>query len=153
MHFSEHCKLCKHEKADLNKGILCGLTNKKPSFYKTCTSLIFDQKLVQKLFEVTEELQNLKEKKLNIYGNFVFYNCIGILLITSGIIFRQYLIQMEYNWTDEYYYFPFIPISFGCSSIGLGLTKLINYYKNLKYLKEHKQYLDKFLRLYNKTNI
>ena len=37
------CKKCSNRKLDMEKGVLCGLTNLKPQIENTCDNYIFDK--------------------------------------------------------------------------------------------------------------
>jgi len=44
MDYNQFCERCQHYDFDLQKGILCGLTNEKPSFVDTCNEFELDPK-------------------------------------------------------------------------------------------------------------
>ena len=44
----QFCKVCKQKKFDLNRGIICSLTDNPPTFENTCPDFTPDEKLIEK---------------------------------------------------------------------------------------------------------
>lgn len=92
------CANCKKSKRDIQRGIICGLTNEKPAFENTCPSLDIDEKESAKTKKIIKEA-----RKNEISGSLSFFLWVIIGLfstieITSSILtvyslgFRLYFI-------------------------------------------------------------
>ena len=55
----KYCKICTNRKMDLAVGLVCSLTNQKPTFELTCPSFNLDQpeadRLIQRERELTQQ--------------------------------------------------------------------------------------------------
>ena len=72
----ELCKKCKNRQMDLQQGITCGLTNKKPTFIEKCENFEKDETLKQ--------FQGHALRPNNMRAKFVLFS-IGIVLILDVI--------------------------------------------------------------------
>ena len=73
-----HCDLCDHQKLSLKEGSLCGLTNKKPSFNRTCVKIEFDNNLLNLLADIFLDYEDLKLYKKKVYKNSLYGSIIGV---------------------------------------------------------------------------
>lgn len=86
----KYCKVCAHQKFDLEQGILCGLTQQKPSFTGTCEQFQESTKLKKELtsemdgFEDAGELANKGKRFANyiidLIGYYLFSLIFGVFL-------------------------------------------------------------------------
>ena len=117
---ARHCDLCEHPKRDLNNGLTCGLTNKKPDFKITCPDIFMDKKFQEKLENVNLELKRTNEKKSRKYWTFYLLIVIGFLLIIGNEFYADVTLSRNVmHW------------KFRASAIGAGITILIFAYSNL----------------------
>jgi hypothetical protein len=96
MKMKRHCDLCDHQKLSLKEGSLCGLTNKKPSFNRTCVRVCFDKNLVCLLEDLHinfEDQINLKKKSST---SFIIKPILGIVVIMIGYFLWQYILSVGY---------------------------------------------------------
>jgi len=82
----ELCKKCKNRQMDLQQGITCGLTNKKPTFIEKCENFEKDETLKQ--------FQGHALRPNNMRAKFVLFS-IGIVLILDVI--SSISSGMQYN--------------------------------------------------------
>lgn len=57
----EKCSLCKNRRFSLKEGLLCGLTNSKPSFHVECPNYLYDIEEIQRA-EVRKQLEKEREE-------------------------------------------------------------------------------------------
>ena len=101
------CKVCIHQKNDLTKGLICGLTNDYPTFDFSC----IDYKQEEKFIELNEEQEiafnevdynyetkTKKPKTSKKTIRFIF----GLLLINTAVIFSFYKLQQKISPKQEY---------------------------------------------------
>ncbi|MEL7145883.1 MAG: hypothetical protein AAFO69_05915 [Bacteroidota bacterium] len=56
---SNYCKVCTNRNMDYDKGLLCGMTNEKPSFKKTCPSFNLDEKNAERLVDRESDIKKI----------------------------------------------------------------------------------------------
>ncbi|WP_298883060.1 hypothetical protein [uncultured Polaribacter sp.] len=156
-----HCDLCEHQKLSLQKGDLCGVTNRKPDFNRTCTSIDFGDKLLDELEEVLVDYEDLKLNKKKIYKSFISGSIIGFFLLICGYLVFDYFFNDEYRVSFDngprafFNYIAFLIIVSGSFIItGFLFTKkaIINFLYHKKKLIETENNIseiDEVLNLYN----
>lgn len=75
------CATCKKSKRDIQRGIVCGLTNEKPAFENTCPDIDIDETEVAKTNKITKEA-----RKNEISGGLAFFLW-AIIGLTSAATF------------------------------------------------------------------
>ena len=50
---TEHCSRCENQAGDYKTGMLCGVTNQKPAFDRTCNMALFGKHLKAEIEEVS----------------------------------------------------------------------------------------------------
>lgn len=77
------CMQCKHRKKDFFKGVICGLTNEKPTFQIQCSS--FSQNQAQVVNQTIEEKRGGKSKKEKAKNDMIYGAlwCGGGILVTA----------------------------------------------------------------------
>jgi hypothetical protein len=87
MNVKKHCDLCEHQILNLKKGAICGLTNKKASFNKTCLKIDFNNKIKKHLETLLIDLEVDKKNRSQIISKLIFNSIFGIILIFIGYFF------------------------------------------------------------------
>lgn len=95
----KHCKICKNQKFDMNKGIICSLTDQLADFEGTCDSFNEDTELKSKLdsnsFEkeilgkTASQGKRLANHLIDSVFFFIFYFIFGAILGILLAIFSQ----------------------------------------------------------------
>jgi len=88
LHF---CKKCLNKQLNLQTGILCGLTEKKPNFIDECKDFRLDETYIESLdneepVEHSDALSKLSEKDLQKFKLEQNYNSALITGIASGLV-------------------------------------------------------------------
>lgn len=83
------CETCQNKSFDIKKGIICGLTNEKPTFQDTCPDYkenlkVSVKKTVLKDTEVNRRLNNIDKKVAILWGWFIVSMVLlGIFIVLS----------------------------------------------------------------------
>ena len=153
MKLKRHCDLCQHQKLSLEKGNICGVTNKKPDFNRTCVKISFDKKLKTILEDIIIELEELKQSKNKAYINYFFSLVFGTIIIVSGYFVWKYFIE-NYNLNSragsEFIALLFLFIGIGFYIIKNAINKLNKFKNKLINIENDKIDVDETLRLYSK---
>lgn len=156
-----HCDLCDHQKLSLKEGSLCGLTNKKPNFNKTCVKINFNSSLLNRLEDTFIEYEDLKLTKNKVYKNLIYGSIIGIFLLMFGYFVFNFFLNNEYrisNNTFDYMSYkstlnlitmPSIILISGYYFIKSPVLKLRNYKKELTKTEKNISEIESVLNLYN----
>ena len=67
----DYCRVCENRKTDYERGIVCGLTDEKPAWEKSCDDFVIDEVNADRLLDrdssvqkiMTEVYVDKKEKK------------------------------------------------------------------------------------------
>lgn len=138
-----HCVVCENQKLDLATGTTCGVTNKKPDFYKSCPKIKFDEKLNSKIKRVNIELKNTLNEKPTIYFNLFFFLILGTLVLIGG----YYLGHRSFS-NGVISVLPLIVMGIGIFLYIFGISPLYKYQQKLNVLKDNKANLDQVLEVY-----
>ena len=144
MENSKHCGICDLHSFNLNEGIICSLTNKKPKFKQKCPDIILDKKLKEKILEINTEFQDSRRVRKIAVGNMILYGLIGlgVLCICYYLINKLYRIALIHTGTIAIF-------SIGIGIIGIGIGA-INYSRQKRNaIAPKKSNLDKLTELYN----
>lgn len=148
-----HCDLCDHQKLSLQKGDLCGLTNQKPEFNRTCTSIDFGNNLLDILEDILIDLEDLKNTKKKVYKNVIYGSIIGVFLMVCGYFVFTYLLNSVYRTTlksSEYTIFvSTIILITGYHYLKKAINNFSNHKNQLISLENYKLEIDEVLSLYN----
>ena len=124
MNYSKHCNLCDNEIASFEKGIICGITKKKPDFDKSCSNIELNEKFKEKIESADLKYIELRKRKKSNYLTFFLLICFGFLLITkSGTI-------AEWNKNETYFLVHKVGV------IAIGITILISVIRKLSVYRE-----------------
>lgn len=149
----KHCDLCDHQILSLKEGSICGVTNRKPDFNRTCVKIKFDKKLKQTLENILINYENLKQTKNITYKNYFFRIIFGVIIIVFGYFaFKFFLAEYTLYSRDNFsflYFFTAI-FSFGYYSIKIPINRLKKYKNQLIHIENKKFDIDETLSLYNK---
>lgn len=80
----EICKRCEKRKFDMNSGIVCSLTLRKPEFNDSCKDFVIDAKEDTKLKAKANNLEKEEKNAVSTWGVIV------IILIIVRIFFRLF---------------------------------------------------------------
>jgi hypothetical protein len=151
MNFSKHCDLCENEITDLEKGLTCKLTHKKPAFKNTCSKINLNEKFQKKVEIIHIELEIINRNKSSVHTKFYLFIIIGFLLITGGIYLFKFNKLGVYVLQVTYMIF-----GGGISILGIAYS-ILNKHRRKLYNAEYDKYeIDEFLKLYgieSNTNI
>lgn len=136
----KHCDLCKHSKRDLKIGLTCGLTNKKPTFQKTCPSIKFSISFKKNLSELLDKIEQLRKQKILIYLNLFLFLGAGFIMIigTYSKLKTKFIgtFEPEFDYGNWKYFLVMLSLNFiAIQLIYLGLWRFYKYRKELKKLK------------------
>ena len=148
-----HCDLCDHQKLSLEKGSICGVSNKKPNFNRTCVKIRFDKKLKTILEDIIIKLEELKKSRKNAFSNFIFSIVFGLIIIVSGYFVWKYFIE-NYNLNSragsEFIALLFLFIGVGFYILKNAINKLNRFKNQLINIENDKIDVDETLNLYSK---
>ena len=96
MNVKRHCDLCEHQILSLKEGTVCGLTNKKPSFTKTCLKIYFNKKIKTNLECLLVDLKLEKKNKYQIILSLIINTIFGVVLILVGYLFFQSMLEIGF---------------------------------------------------------
>ena len=156
-----HCDLCDHQKLSLKEGNLCGLTNKKPEFNRTCTKIEFSDNLLDILEDILVDYEDLKLSKNKVYKNFIFGIIVGVFLLIFGSLVFDYFHnngdRVSFNKDPRAFfnYMAFLLIvsgSFlftGYLFIKKSIKNFNNHKNDLIFTEKSKKEIDEILKLYN----
>ena len=141
---AKHCDLCEHPKRDLQNGLTCGLTNKKPDFKNTCPDILLDKIFQEKLEDIHLEIKRITQKKSRKHLTFYLLIAIGFFLIIGNKFYTDITISKSImHW------------KFRATAIGAGISILIYAYFNfnkfrakINQLKSKKSRIDSVLEKY-----
>ena len=127
MNHSRHCNFCDHEIKSLEKGIICGITKKKPNFGKSCPRIKLNEKFKEEIESVNLKFNELQGNKKSSYLTFILLIGFGFLLI-----YKSGTIAEFFNNTTYF-------LAYKVGTIALGIKILMDIIKNLtKYREELK---------------
>ncbi len=139
-----HCEICDLHSFNLQDGILCSLTSKKPDFQKKCPDINLDQNLKDKIIEVNTEFEDSKYVKKLAIANFIFYGLLGI-----GVLGLCYLLIISLFRLARIHTFTIVVFCVGMGFFGIAIG-VLNYSRRKRQLiSPKKQILDKLAELYN----
>lgn len=143
---SDHCKLCDNKIVDFSRGTLCALTNERPAFNKTCTSIVLNKETEKQIIDTNIEFESTQKEKTNQVGLGIVNMSIGLGIIILSMIITKFIFDKGFISTITL-------ILFGVALVpmGKGIGTLNHYFTRLKIAKEKKEKLDKTLALYNKS--
>ena len=139
-----HCEICDLHSFNLEDGIICSLTSKKPEFHKKCPDIKLDHNLKAKLIKINTEFEDSKYVKKLAVGNFVFYSLIGI-----GVLGICYLLIISLFRLARIHTFTIVVFCIGIGFFGTAIGALNYSRRKRKIISPKKQTLDKLTELYN----
>ena len=143
MNFSKHCDLCENEITNLEKGLTCKLTNKKPEFKNTCPKIKLKEKFQAKIEITNLELEIISKTKSSVHSTFYLLIIIGFILIIGGYYFFKGNVQSVYAMQ-----IAFGIISVGITFWGVAYNKLNEFRRKNNNAEFDKYELDEFLEKY-----
>lgn len=98
MNLYTHCDLCEHEKTSLKIGVTCTLTERKPDFHNTCSTIKLDEKFQEKLEIAHLELEEIRSHKKSAYLFFGLLMIIGVLILIKSDYLAGPFYDNVYFW-------------------------------------------------------
>ncbi len=80
----ETCKKCEKRKFDMNSGIVCSLTLRKPEFEGSCKDFVVDPIEVSKLKAKSYKVEKEEKSSVSTWGVII------IILFVARILFRMF---------------------------------------------------------------
>ena len=151
MNFSKHCDLCENEITNLEKGLTCKLTKKRPEFKNTCPEIKLNEKFQAKIEITNLELEIISKTKGSVHTTFYILIIIGFILIMGGYYFFKEKTESVYVMQ-----IAFGIISVGVTFLGVAYNKLNEFRRKNSNAEFDKYELDEFLQKYGieyKTDI
>lgn len=152
MEVTKHCKLCDHQKIDFKTGTYCGLTNRKPEFYRKCLNAKFNSKLEYEINTINIEYETVLRTKWRAYIYFITFILIGTISIIAGCYIGLVLFE---NWNYGHKFDRYLRSASVILILGsilfifpIATNYLSHYLNNFKLAKAKKENLDKVLSLY-----
>lgn len=144
MNFNEHCNLCANFQLNLQKGIICGLTNQKPSFDKTCPDIRFDEEFEKQLGLIHIEIKKLKKRKTSIYIQSYLFIILGFTLMLSA----NSLMEFTYSLSAFELKSKLIIMMVGLGLCSFGYNTLNKFKNKTKTTQAKKDRIDLVLNKY-----
>jgi hypothetical protein len=89
---NEICLSCRNKKFDLQKGLLCYLTNEKPNFETSCPDYLNEEKYIEEKYLISD-MQYINEGKRNtlkIFALLFFAELLSVIVQLSFISFNNF---------------------------------------------------------------
>tara|TARA_R110000787_G_scaffold17133_5_gene54059 strand:+ start:5072 stop:5602 length:531 start_codon:yes stop_codon:yes gene_type:complete len=147
-----HCDLCDHQKLSLKEGTICGVTNRKPDFNKTCIKVNFGDKLKHQLEKVLIEYEELKQSKNKLYRQGYFRLIRGVIILAGGYFISSYFLdkgRVSLFRTGDLLIAPALIIIVGYYIIRNTINKLKSHKNQLINIEKEKIDIDEVLSIYN----
>lgn len=93
----EFCKICQNRKVDFHVGMLCKLTDKKPTFEDSCPEFLKDEKEAERIFKMRLDAAGNRRSQngsLNPTKNINYGIGLIIAGILAGFLFPIYVVVM-----------------------------------------------------------
>ena len=152
-----HCDLCDHQKLSLEKGSICGVSNKKPNFNRTCVKIDFGNNLLDLLEGVLIDLEDLKISKKKVYKSFISGSIMGVVLLLFGYFVFDYFLNNGYRVslksTEFIIFVPSIILITGYYFVKKAIDSLNNHRNDFIFTENSKNEIDEILHLYNQKYI
>lgn len=147
---AQHCDFCEYSKKNLKNGLICGLTNKKPSFKVSCSEIKFSNSFKEYLSKLLSQIEQVKKNKTYAYLNFTLFGTIGLTVILGSYSRLKQTFELEFNHSTWIYFTGTLLLYVvGILLISMGFWKLKKYRNTLKNLKSNKREIDILLNNYN----
>jgi len=140
---TSHCLICQNSRKDIQKGVYCGLINEKPKFGNICDKIILDEKLIEKIEELSFQGQLIESKKKPVIYNLFFFLLVAILFFLGGLFLTEILYEKGYISTLSYF-IMFI----GLSILPLSVGPLRKYFSDKKSNSQKRNELINLLKKY-----
>ncbi|MEE9408877.1 MAG: hypothetical protein V3V28_12470 [Polaribacter sp.] len=149
-----HCDLCDHQVLNLKEGSICGVTNRKPDFNRTCVKIELNNNLLNSLEDVLVNYEDLKLTKNKVFKNFVIGSIIGVFLLICGYLVFDYFLNNGYRVylksTKCLITFPSIILVSGYYFVKKSIDNLNRHKHQLINIENSKKEIEEVLSLYNK---
>ncbi len=144
MELARHCELCDHQQVDFVDGTTCMLTQKKPSFNRTCSKIQLNSKFKEKLEAVNVNYEAVKRTKITAYIYLVVF-----LMISAAVAFLGYTIAKFALNVGVFSTIPIIIYAISGYLVLMAFNPLSTYRKEIVVATSKKDKIDAVLLLYN----
>ncbi|UTW60872.1 hypothetical protein KFE98_12645 [bacterium SCSIO 12741] len=141
----DHCTLCEHRRLDFSRGMVCGLTDEKPSFQAYCPTFKYRSDLVDYNAQMLHSVDAPEVNLLNFTSKSVGQILGGIVTLIAGILATLMLWGMGWVWG-----LTFGVIGFGVTSLANGLRLFIRSLKDRKEAQEKYELFVSLIELYQR---
>ena len=151
MIISNHCDLCKFSKRNLKKGLICGLSNKKPTFKNTCPDIKLSNAFKKYLPELLNQIELEKNRTTSVYLNFSLFGVVGLIIITlTSLSDFKRIIEFDFSYSSFNYLSGKILLYLvGFLLISKPFMDIKTHRKLLKSLTTEKKEINNILKYYN----
>ncbi len=147
---TRHCDFCEFPKRNLESGLTCGLTDKKPDFKVSCSKIKFNSSFKEYLPELLNQIGNVKKRKTSVYLKFILLSLIGLTVIFKCHSLLDKIFEMEFGYSSWIYFKYTLLVYFvGAGLISMAFWPLLKYRNELKELESDKREINKILKNYD----
>ena len=139
----DHCKVCDNHSKDLNTGIICNLTKKKPEFTTVCPKGNFHIHLLRRIEEVAVEYEMANSALPFTVLNFIFFLFVSAGITTFGYLLSEFMVSR--GWFPL---FGYILMFFGVTMLKLATGPAGKYRTAIKIAKDKQKELKDVLKAY-----
>lgn len=140
---ANHCEFCQHQQRDFKQGSTCGLTQKKPFFNSSCSSILFKSDFPDYIIRTHTIFRRISRTKLFTIIYFVVFVAMGSGAIYLGYYMNQYLILNKVLSIV-----PFLIMGIGLLLIGIGFGAYNRFRRDFDWISNKKGILDLLLPKY-----
>ena len=147
---AKHCDLCEYPNRDLNVGLKCGLTNKKPDFKVTCPDIKFSDYLKIDLTDLLTEIEGITKNKIYEYMNFILLSTLGLVIIIGYNFDVNKILVLEFSYIKFNNMYIYLFINYlGMMCISMAFSRWHTHRRTLKNLHFIKNEINILLYSYN----
>lgn len=144
INLAEHCRNCENQIVHFTSGTVCGVSNRKPAFLKSCPKIKWGEKLEANIIDINVTIKELEATKPSVMFKFWSQVVAGVAVVFAGI----YLLQMGLLH-GIFATLPFIIMAAGFSAFPIGFYSLMKHKSAYSAASSKKEKLDSILELYN----
>ncbi len=152
MHPTYHCELCNHQKVNLKEGSICGLTERKPNFNRTCPKIFLTKKFEEKLKIAAIEYQRVEKDRWWTYAYSIVFLIMSFAVFYSVYWFIGYMDELFDSRDYGQGYITVVPIvifSIGFVLLAMAVGAFNKHRKDVTKVSLKKQRIDEVIALYN----
>jgi len=141
---SAHCMMCEHYSKDVNIGVQCQLTGKRPQFGNKCDHFrVYPNRFFERIEDINIQYQKVVRSKTLMISNVIFYTIVMLAFVISG-----YLLGLFYFDNGVISVGPLAIMAVGLFVLPLAIGPWNKYRSDLNVVTSRKNELDATLQLY-----